>query len=97
MSTASILYTLIVVTGTGTVTHSDGFKSLHMCEEAASIAQTGKTLEESKALDEQASKGSVVKNLPGAVYSWVRVDPLDGRGVVHAECVIEPPKKRAIE
>lgn len=45
-------FTLITVTYGGEVGHSRGYETLYMCEQAKSLALTGRTIEANKALDE---------------------------------------------
>jgi hypothetical protein len=42
----AISFTLISVTHGGQINHADGFTSLHVCEQARSLALTGQTLEQ---------------------------------------------------
>lgn len=49
---AALTYTLITVTYGGSVAHSGGYDTLHMCEEARSLATTGMTIEAKKASDD---------------------------------------------
>ena len=62
MLSGTILYTLILVTNGGDVRHSAGYTSLGLCEEARSVATTGKTLatvaaeEEKKRAEKQERK-----------------------------------------
>lgn len=55
---AAILYTLILVTYGADVKHTDGFTSLRACEQAKSIAKTGKTLEKIEAEAQSAREAA---------------------------------------
>ena len=46
-----MVYTLITVTYGGEVNHSRGYETLHMCQQAKSLALTGMTIEQNKAAD----------------------------------------------
>lgn len=70
MISAITLYTLITVTNGGDVHQTPGFKTLHMCEEAKSISQTGMTIEEVKA--RQAAKDAAEKL---AAERWYKAHP----------------------
>lgn len=54
-----ILYTLITVSSSGAVYHSDGYKSVHDCLEAKNLAVSGKTIEQ-QAADEAKAKADEV-------------------------------------
>lgn len=56
MRFAAMAYTLITVTYGGDVSHSRGYETLEMCEQAKSLALTGMTIEQNKAADEAYAK-----------------------------------------
>jgi hypothetical protein len=53
---SAILYMLITVTGQGDVHHSQGYQSLHACEEARSLAVYGETVEQFKKADDDLAR-----------------------------------------
>lgn len=50
------VFTLIIVTFGGDVGHSRGYETLQTCEQAKSLALTGRTIEQNKAMDEAYDK-----------------------------------------
>lgn len=50
------MWTLITVTNGGDVSHSTGYLSKELCEQAKSVALTGMTIEQNKAADEAYEK-----------------------------------------